>query len=249
MGKLAPAGSGCHTACDGVDSQRGGRRSPSGRVAYNGPRSGCGQIAIVWACTVPPPRGRGARGFVQKRAEGSRAPSLVGYWGVPCYASDSLQVPPCLGRVAFRQPGRARRSTSSSWWRRSPDSPRPAGRAAPAPPSAGRRRPAPARFVTATVDLDSSCTGTTRRSRAELTRRSGPRIVLAMADHVLRPESAPPRPGSEAATADSETPRPVPLASERGEQPWAPAVVAVLIVAAFVLGWRAGRGWGRMLGW
>jgi hypothetical protein len=41
----------------------------------------------------------------------------------------------------------------------------------------------------------------------------------------------------------------MPLASERDEQPWAPAMVAVLIVAAFVLGWRAGRGWGRMLGW
>lgn len=59
LGKLAPAGRGCHTPWDGVDSQRGGRRSPSGRVAYNGPRSGCGQIATV-GVHRPTPTGEGS---------------------------------------------------------------------------------------------------------------------------------------------------------------------------------------------
>jgi hypothetical protein len=37
-------------------------------------------------------------------------------------------------------------------------------------------------------------------------------------------------------------------ARESTERPWA-VMVVVVIVAAFVVGWRSGRGWGRMTGW
>jgi hypothetical protein len=38
-------------------------------------------------------------------------------------------------------------------------------------------------------------------------------------------------------------------ARESAGRPWAPVVMVVAVVAAFVVGWRTGRGWGRLIGW
>jgi hypothetical protein len=38
-------------------------------------------------------------------------------------------------------------------------------------------------------------------------------------------------------------------AGERTDRPWAVVVVVVLVAAAFVVGCRTGRGWGRLTGY
>ena len=43
--------------------------------------------------------------------------------------------------------------------------------------------------------------------------------------------------------------RPAPPVEEHSERPWAPVLVVVVVVAAFVAGCRAGRGWGRLTGY
>jgi hypothetical protein len=48
--------------------------------------------------------------------------------------------------------------------------------------------------------------------------------------------------------AESETHQ-MPAAQERGERPWMPVVAVVVVLTAFVAGWRCGRGWGRLTGW
>jgi hypothetical protein len=49
--------------------------------------------------------------------------------------------------------------------------------------------------------------------------------------------------------AGSETRRQMPAAQDRGERPWIPVVMVVVVAAVFIAGWRAGRGWGRLTGW
>jgi hypothetical protein len=49
--------------------------------------------------------------------------------------------------------------------------------------------------------------------------------------------------------AEPGTQRQAQAARGRTERPWAPVVLVVVIVAAFVVGWRTGRGWGRLTGW
>ncbi len=36
---------------------------------------------------------------------------------------------------------------------------------------------------------------------------------------------------------------------ERAERPWMPVLAVVVVSTAFAVGWRCGRGWGRMTGW
>jgi hypothetical protein len=38
-------------------------------------------------------------------------------------------------------------------------------------------------------------------------------------------------------------------ARESTERPWAPVVMMVVVVTAFVIGCRTGRGWARLTGW
>jgi hypothetical protein len=53
----------------------------------------------------------------------------------------------------------------------------------------------------------------------------------------------------EAGMAESGTRRQALAAQESTERPWAPVVMVVVVVAAFVVGCRTGRGWGRLTGW